>query len=239
MKKLTKNAYVYPIAALIGLTAPLTTSAADLTISVQNLTQGIHFTPFIIAGHDDATHLFEVGTAASLALQMMAEGGSLTELANDVMAAGGEVITNPNEGLLTPGGSVTPFDFDTGSNTHLSITSMLLPTNDGFAGLDAWEIPTEAGSYTLFLSAYDAGTEANNELIVAGAGGPGELGIPADPSGMSGMGGTGVAMVDTNTSVHIHRGSLGDDDLEAGKSDLNNTVHRWLNPVLKVTIEVK
>ena len=35
--------------------------------------------------------------------------------------------------------------------------------------------------------------------------------------------------------VHIHPGNLGDDDLEAGMSDLDNTVHRWLNPVAMLT----
>ena len=38
--------------------------------------------------------------------------------------------------------------------------------------------------------------------------------------------------------VHIHRGSLGDDDITGGKSDLDNTVHRWLNPVARITVTV-
>jgi len=234
-----KQALVYPILACLTAGIAMQTHAADLSISVQNLTQGIHFTPFIIAGHDDQTHLFEVGKAASTSLQMMAEGGNISGLASDVMASGGEVLSNPNMGLLAPAGMIEAFDFDSGANGYLSITSMLLPTNDAFAGVDAWKIPTEAGSYVLFLNAYDAGTEANNELLTANSGAPGVLGIPADPGGMTGSGGSGVAMSDTNTSVHIHRGSLGDDDNAGGKSDLDNTVHRWLNPVLKVTIVVK
>jgi len=239
IKTLRKQAFVVPMAAFIGLSATSMVQAADLTISVQNLTQGITFTPFLVAAHDDATKLYQVGMPASLSLQMMAEGGSIDALAADVMAAGGEVITNPHQNVLKPSESVAAFDFDTGSNTHLSITSMLLPTNDAFAGLNAWQIPTEAGTYVMHLSAYDAGTEANNELLVPGAGAPGALGIPADPTGMTGTGGTGVAMADTNTTIHIHRGALGDDDAMGGKSDLDNTVHRWLNPVLKVTVIVK
>jgi len=39
--------------------------------------------------------------------------------------------------------------------------------------------------------------------------------------------------------IHIHRGTLGDDDSMAGKSDLDNRVHRWLNPVAKLTVVVK
>ena len=116
------------------------------------------------------------------------------------------------------------------ANIYLSLTSMLLPTNDGFVGLDSWKIPTEAGTYTFTLNAYDAGTEANDE-IVNGGGAPGTPGIPAAPGGDAGTGAIGVTMTEDNSNIHIHRGSLGDDDLAGGKSDLDNRVHRWLNPV--------
>lgn len=116
---------------------------------------------------------------------------------------------------------------------------MLLPTNDGFVGLDAWEIPETAGTYYLNVNAYDAGTEANNELVTADSGASGVLGIPAAPGMDAGANGTGVTDAETNQSVHIHRGSLGDDDLTAGKSDLDNRVHRWLNPVARIRVVVQ
>jgi hypothetical protein len=114
---------------------------------------------------------------------------------------------------------------------------MLLPTNDAFAGLNAIEIPTVPGTYVFDVPAYDAGTEANDELITGG-GAPGAAGIPADPGGLAGTGGTGAAGTDANPNVHIHRGSLGDTDAAAGNSDLDSRVHRWLNPVVRVTITV-
>ena len=46
-------------------------------------------------------------------------------------------------------------------------------------------------------------------------------------------------MADANTTVHIHRGALGDTDAAAGVSDLDSRVHRWLNPVIRVTITVQ
>jgi hypothetical protein len=52
-------------------------------------------------------------------------------------------------------------------------------------------------------------------------------------------GGTGVTITEANAYVHVHRGNLGDDNPTGGKSDLDNTVHRWLNPVAKVTVVVK
>jgi len=117
---------------------------------------------------------------------------------------------------------------------------MLLPTNDAFAGLNAIAIPTTPGTYVFDVPAYDAGTEANDELLVAGAGGaPGVPGMPGDPGGTTGMSGTGAASADANPNVHIHRGSLGDTDLTGGSSDLDIQVHRWLNPIIRVVITVQ
>ncbi len=217
-----------------------TADAARVTVTIQNLTHGIYFTPFLVAAHDDNTRLFTTGQTASANLQAMAEGGNISGLSADVQAASGLVVENPAGGLLAPGESATTtvIDTDGTNNDYLSIVAMLLPTNDAFAGLSAWQIPTEAGTYTININAYDAGTEANDELVTGG-GAPGAAGIPAAPGGFAGTGGTGVATTDANTYVHIHRGALGDDDPNGGKSDLNNTVHRWLNPVVRATITVE
>ena len=115
---------------------------------------------------------------------------------------------------------------------------MLLPTNDGFVGLDALKVPRWRGTYTYYVKGYDAGTEANDEII-NGGGAPDTPGIPADPGGNSGSGATGAAGDDHNTTVHIHRSTLGDTDLSGGISDLDSRVHRWLNPVARVVIKVK
>ena len=116
---------------------------------------------------------------------------------------------------------------------------MLLPTNDGFVGLDALPIPQTPGVYVYTLNAYDAGTEANDEVVVGGAGGaPGTPGIPADPGGHAGTNGTGAAGADDNSTVHIHRGVLGDGNASGGISDLDSSRHRWLNPVARLVIEV-
>ena len=41
------------------------------------------------------------------------------------------------------------YTFETDDHPFLSMAAMMLPTNDGFIGLDSWEIPSEAGTYTL------------------------------------------------------------------------------------------
>jgi hypothetical protein len=212
--------------------------AATVEIEITNLTQGIYLTPFIVATHSTEHLFFEVGTEASSSLQSMAEGGNIIPLAADADATGATVVENPHGGLLAPGQKVTSFSIEASDGAKLSLAAMLLPTNDGFAGVDSWPIPSQSGKYTILVNAYDAGTEINDELIVAGAGGPGQIGIPADPTGQAGTNGSGVTNVEQNTSIHIHRGSLGDDISDGGASDLDNRIHRWLNPVLKVTVKV-
>ena len=140
-----------------------------------------------------------------------------------------DVDENPAGGLLAPASS-TAFSLSNSSgNDYLSVAAMMLPTNDGFIGLDSWEIPTEAGTYTVYLNAYDAGTEANDEIIAN---------IP-NPIGITATGASGVTEDISNANVHIHPGVLGDDDEEGGISDLDSSAHRWLNPVAKLTIVVE
>ena len=216
--------------------AAASSQAAQLDVTITNLTHGIHFTPFVVAGHDANTHIFQVGEAATDELQAQAEGGDISGLVTLLTDAGAAIVENPAGGLLAPGGE-TNFTIDTGSMEYLSLSSMLLPTNDGFAGIDAWKIPSEAGVYWINVNAYDAGTEANDEII-NGAGAPGAAGIPVAPAGDGGTNATGVTTEESNQTVHIHRGNLGDDDAAGGKSDVDSRIHRWLNPVIRVRVEV-
>ena len=213
--------------------------AAEFTVTVKNLTNAIYFTPLLITAHDGDTHLFETGSPASAALQAMAEGGDIDGLIEMVGGEDRDTKANPAGGLLAPGGIVSDVYFNTKRtrNRYLSLTAMLLPTNDGFVGLDSLRIPRIPGIYRYYLVGYDAGTEANDELITGG-GAPGVAGIPADPGGNAGSGGSGVAGADINSTVHIHRGVIGDNDPGGGTSDLESTIHRWLNPVAEVIIDV-
>jgi hypothetical protein len=231
MQRLIRSLFV------AGTLATTPVMAQDLTISITNLTHGTYFTPLLVSAHAAGNHLFQPGVAASSHLQAMAEGGDISGLAADTAAIGADNTENPAAGLLAPGTS-TRFSMTTASgNDRLSVTAMLLPTNDGFVGLDALPIPTAAGTYRYHLNGYDAGTEANDE-IVNGGGAPGTPGIPADPGGAAGSGASGVSSSEANTVVHIHRGVVGDTDASGGISDLDSRVHRWLNPVAELVITV-
>ncbi|WP_370980953.1 spondin domain-containing protein [Agaribacterium sp. ZY112] len=221
--------------ALSATGASVNAEITDITIS--NLSHGLHFTPILVAAHNDDTQLYQLGQTASDALATMAEGGNITPLAEYVTGMSGITVENPAGGLLAPAGMVST-DINSDGYSHLSLTAMILPSNDGFVGLDSWPIPTEAGTYTLYLNAYDAGSEANDEII-NGGGALGAPGIPMAPNGDGGTGAMGVTDVETNETVHVHRGTLGDSDPAGGYSDLDSSIHRWLNPVAKVVITVE
>jgi len=227
------------VVVLVGMVLTVGHAVAGMvSVTVKNLTNGLYFTPLLVTAHDENTHLFELGTPASFALQAMAEGGNITCLSEMVGGADQDTVENPAGGLLDPGGIVSDIALDPGPHhRHLSLVAMLLPTNDGFVGLDSAPIPNATGVYKYYLFGYDAGTEANDELITGG-GAPGVPGVPAAPGGDGGFGGTGVSAGDTNTRVHIHRGVIGDTNPEGGISDVDSTIHRWLNPVAEVVIKV-
>lgn len=213
--------------------------ATDFDVTVTNLTNGVYFTPLLVAAHTPDSRLFASGAAASAGLQEMAEGGNIATLSADLSGAGAVVVENPAAGLLGPGESTTTnLNTDNATeNNYLSVVAMLLPTNDGFLGLNAIEIPSEPGTYTYNVNAYDAGTEANDEI--RGGGAPGEAGFPAPGpvDASSGMNGTGV-QAEVEGFVHIHRNVLGDTDVAGGVSDIDSTRHRWLNPVARVRVTV-
>ncbi len=51
---------------------------------------------------------------------------------------------------------------------------------------------------------------------------------------------TGVVLFESNplAMVHIHRGIMGDQDPDGGKSDLDSSLHRWEGPVARVVVKV-
>jgi hypothetical protein len=219
------------------VTASLT--AGEIEVKVVNLTGGSYFTPLLLSTHSDTKKLFMTGSTASIALQKMAEGGDIADLATELSTDGATVVSNPASGLLAAGANTTATLTADTTNSRLSIVAMILPSNDAFIALSAWEVPTVPGTYMVNLNAYDAGTEANNELIIGMAGGAvGTLGIPADPGGDVATGGTGIS-ASAEGFIHIHRGVFGDNNTTGGLSDLKSTKHRWLNPIARAIITVK
>lgn len=220
---------------------------SELTVSVTNLTRGTWFAPILVAAHPAGFKAYEEGSAASPELQALAEIGDIAPLAGQ-LPAGSAAVLNPAGGPLKPGGTVTTKRFNGGkhsANTRLSILAMLVPTNDGFVGLNAIEIPKTPGTYIYTVAGYDAGTEANNEgsQTAAGVDQPGLIFPPFlhDASGRLAAdinpAAPGFTQATKEGYVHIHRGIVGSD--ANGPSALDYTAYRWLNPVARITVTVR
>lgn len=221
-----------------SLALPLMVQAKDITVKITNLTNGIYFTPLLVAAHSHQVDFYELGEPASEHLQAMAEGGDISGLSADASDYDADVVENPAGGLLAPGQSATAqFEDLNRKNKYLSLTAMLLPTNDGFVAADAIKIPQKKGIYTYYLNGYDAGTEVNDEII-NGGGAINTPGIPFAPADDGGIDATGVTTEEANHTVHVHRGVIGDHTVDGGISDLDSAIHRWLNPVAKMVITV-
>jgi hypothetical protein len=224
---------------LAAALAPLPAAAADWTVTVTNVTNGTYFTPLMVAAHGGTADAFDLSEPASPDLRAAAECGDTSGLIADFGAAGADMDNNPAGGALAPGASATATLHPHHGNDMLTIVGMLVPTNDGFFGLDAVRVPKEPGTYTFAVDGYDAGTEGNDEILNATGCMPGKPGMPGDPTGLAGTGGTGVASFDYNTNVHVHPGPVGDLDPTGGPSDLDASVHRWVNPIGYVTVTVE
>ncbi len=228
------------IVSLIALSISPALFAATYKVEVVNLTRGIYFAPLLVSAHPTTIKHFTAGMAASSNLQKMAEGGDISGLSMDMTNASATSVANPAAGLLAPGAKTMADLGDPGTaNTQLSVIGMMVPSNDGFITLNNITLPTAHGTYTYLLNGYDAGTEANDEIRGDGAPGVAGMGVPAPLETMVGTGGTGIVGATAEGFVHIHRGVIGDQNKTGGASDHDAGLHRWLNPVARVTVTVE
>jgi len=188
-------------------------------ITITNLTAGQTFTPILAASHRAGVKLFTLGQPASVELEILAEAGDTGPLTALLRGMPEVMDVTDSRAPLPPGHSVTLFVRTAGEFDHVSVAAMLIPTNDGFFAINGVEGPRGAKVLILFSPAYDAGTEADDELCAH---------IPGPPSVCAGEGFNPSRAGDVNF-VHIHRGIHGVGDLTADVRD-------WRNPVAQVTI---
>jgi len=230
------NKFTLSIAAIV-LAAPLQAFATQFRVEITNLTNANYFTPLLVAAHSRDLDMFELGEPASDALAAIAEGGTVGPMQDALVAGGANVTvadTPTGAPVLAPGATAVAIVDGSRLNRRLSLAAMILPTNDAFVGLDSINL---RGLFrrTFFVRGYDAGSEVNDEIL-NGGGALGVPGIPGDPAGLAGTGATGVTTIETNQTVHVHRGIVGDSDPTGGISDLDQSAHRWLNPVARIVV---
>lgn len=202
-------------------------------VTIQNMAAGQPLSPPVVATHRGAASLFAEGSYASPEIEAIAENGDASgavTLLNGLTAVTSAVnIGQP----LTPHGTVVGDFTDTVSveiyarpGDRLSLASMLICTNDGFAGLDRARL-ARSRVQSFYAYAFDAGTEANTELssdIVDGCSALGPAVLHGDPNGNENT------AVNTQELITSHPGIVGSGDLLAA--------HNWHGPIALVTVEL-
>ncbi len=206
-------------------------NSATYEVTITNLTGGQPFTPTLAVVHRQSVGLFEVGQAASLEIQEIAENGNLDPMLDALdgaMHVNDDVVTfGAGPPPVMPGESVTfEIDAERGAR-YFSFVSMLICTNDGFTGVAGAKLPIQPGDAAEWLSAgYDAGTEINTEDFD-------DLVPPCDDL-TTGDTGTGTGTTDPALAeggvIHHHGGIDGIDDLVPG-------IHGWTDPVAMIEVE--
>ena len=187
-------------------------------VTVTNLTRGETFTPIMVATHTKGTHVFTMGSPASDELAAIAEGGDFGPLSTQLTDSGAAYDIQTNGGLLAPGASATIMVKMAKDFKHVTVTSMMIPSNDAFIAVNGVKGPkSKHGSKVIMSPAYDAGSEPNDELC-ANIPGP----VCGGDGGSPNAGGEGY--------VHIHAGIQ-------GVGDLNRADFDWRNPTAKITIK--
>ncbi|MFC4698999.1 spondin domain-containing protein [Glaciecola siphonariae] len=211
--------------ALLSITALTLLSASALSyadglryeVTVTNITKGQTFTPILGATHKKRISFFELGEPASAPLAELAESGNVAPL-QEVLDGEASLVgsTAVSPGLLGPGESIS-FEIEGKRKfRRFSMAAMLIPTNDTFVAINNIRLPS-GNATTVFAEAYDAGSEANNELC-SSIPGPFCQGEGASPESANDEG-----------FVHIAAGVN-------GQADLDSAVFDWRSSVAKVEI---
>lgn len=168
--------FVVVIFATLAATFALASGDADASrrsdrtyrVTFTNDTEAQWMTPPNLASHG-RDRLFGYGRVASPGIVAVAENGQPPVLQAEWAALGldsfvgsGAAVNADGEGPIPPGGSRT-FEITT-NDRRFSVVSMIICTNDGFAGINSRRLPARMGETTNdVLRSYDAGSEINTE----------------------------------------------------------------------------
>ncbi len=164
-----------------GLSSGASAAMVDITITNTQGSDGLYLTPLLSVLHDGTFDPFDSGSAASGAVELLAEEGDASGVLGDALAAGAAagVITAPGgfagAPVIDPGETASiRLDVNPASQRFVSFMAMVIPSNDIFIGNDnsmAYEVFDALGQFTglgpisIYTDdAWDAGTEVNNGL---------------------------------------------------------------------------
>lgn len=191
-------------------------------MTVTNLTNNQPFSPIAAVLHTPDFSGMTLGTSASAALEVLAEGGDNSQFLSDADVSPFVGAAVSGTGVIPPGMQETIML--SGMGTQLTLAGMLVNTNDTIIAVNgmALEMLVLNETQSFLARAYDTGTEGNSE---AAADVPGPVG-----------GGEGFnAARDDRDFIIAHPGILSADGGLSG-SALDES-HRFDNPVARIVVK--
>ena len=192
--------------------------------------------------HNTGWAAFELGQAATVDLERIAEGGNpeqlLTSLGTEarILKFASTSLVPSNPGVVLPGADASlDLDFEpSGDGEHLTVLTMLARTNDGFTAINGVDLSDLAPGETRVLHglAWDAGTEANDESAAT---------LIADAQGTNGF---DAARTDVADTVSLHPGVTTAHDTVSAAIDAGTMkpvsilthLDKFDNPVMRVEV---
>jgi hypothetical protein len=185
--------------------------STQIRVTIENLAPqfGTYQTPFWVGFHNGTFDIYDLGSAASAAVESIAEDGNTAPLSAAFTLSGAGALEGviPGSAPQFPPGDVSTMVFTLDGNNansrYFSYASMVIPSNDAFVANDdamAHMIFDGAGNFVgadFFITGamvYDAGTEVNDEIPMNTA----FFGQAAPNTG-----------TDENGVVHLHPGFNG------------------------------
>jgi hypothetical protein len=217
-------------------------NSAVYTVQITNLTYAQPFAPAAIVLHESGYHAFAEGEAASMGIEVMAEGGNPAMVIEEAMDSTDFLDAQNSGGILGPKTSsdvftlvVPELDAD---DLRLTVTTMLVNTNDAFTGLNAADVSNMSvgDSKTFMTVTWDAGTEANTETAAT---------MPGPAAGAAGGGGEAAGYDpvrdDLANVVRLHTGvttnaNATDPSREGLATSVLTEGHRFDFPTSRVVI---
>lgn len=154
-------------------------NTTEVTVTIENLApmNGTYQTPFWVGFHDGTFDTFDSGSAASAAMESLAEDGNTAPLSADFALSGAGSVDGTIGGMPFGPGEIISMTFTVDGNSsdgrYFSYASMTVPSNDAFVGNDdplQHMIFDGDGNFVgadFFITGamiYDAGTEVNDEI---------------------------------------------------------------------------
>ena len=217
-------------------------NSAVYTVQITNLTYSQPFAPAAVILHEPGFNAFEEGEPASMGIEIMAEGGDPSMVITEAMDSTDFLDAQNSGGILGPRSMreelplvVPELDADA---LRLTVTTMLVNTNDGFTGLNAANVSNMAigDSKTFMTVTWDAGTEANTETAAT---------MPGPAASAAGGGGEAagydVVRDDFADAVRLHQGvvtsaNANDPSREGLSTSVLTEAHRFDFPTSRVVI---